>query len=123
MSDEKLDKTTPAYIPWRTFRSFVNGLRETRLPSQINRSVMSNLSYSTQAQLLAALRFLELIDSNGTPQPILSRLTDASEEEQPAVIKELITQRYGFVFLTLDLERVTTEEIKRQFRRLGSGWF
>lgn len=119
MSDEKLEKPAPAYTPWRTFQSFINSLRETRVPTQVNRSLMNNLSYSTQAQLLAALRFLELIDSNGTPLPSLSRLVDAKEEEQAAVIKELIERRYNFVFSSLDLGRVTTEEMERQFQQEG----
>ena len=119
MSDEKQDKPAPAYIPWRTFSNFIKSLRETRMPTQVNRSLMSNLSYSTQAQLLAALRFLELIDSQGVPQPILSRIVDASEKDEGAVIKELIEQRYAFVFSSLDLERVTTDEIEKQFRQEG----
>jgi hypothetical protein len=119
MSDEKPDKPSPAYIPWRTFGNFIKSLRETRIPTQVNRSLMNNLSYSTQAQLLAALRFLELIDSQGTPQPMLSRIVDASEKDEGSVIKELIERRYAFVFSSLDLERVTTEEIERQFRQEG----
>jgi hypothetical protein len=119
MSDEKQDKPAPAYIPWRTFGNFIKSLRETRMPTQVNRSLMNNLSYSTQAQLLAALRFLELIDSQGSPLPILSRIVDASETDESAIIKELVERRYAFVFSSLDLERVTTEEIEKQFRQEG----
>jgi hypothetical protein len=119
MSDEKQDKAAPAYIPWATFTNFINRLRETGMPTQINRSVITNLSYSTQAQLLAALRYLKLVDSSGAPQPTLSHLVEANETDRKDIIKRLLEERYPFVFTSLDLSRTTTEEIERQFRQVG----
>jgi hypothetical protein len=119
MSDEKQDRAAPAYIPWATFLNFINRLRETGMPTQINRSVITNLSYSTQAQLLAALRYLRLVDATGAPQRTLSQLVEANETDRKGIIKLLLEERYPFVFSTLDLSRTTTEEIERQFRQVG----
>jgi len=119
MSDEKQDKAAPAYIPWATFINFISRLRETGIPTQINRSVITNLSYSTQAQLLAALRYLRLVDSVGAPQPTLAELIQANETDRKDIVKKLLEERYPFVFSSLDLARTTTEEIERQFRQAG----
>jgi len=119
MTNDKKQKTSPPYVAWRTFINFISSLRETGLPSQINRSVMSNLSYSTQAQLLAALRSLGMTDAIGTPTQTLAQLVEGSEENQAIVIKQMLNDRYGFVLKTLDLARATPDELEKQFREIG----
>ncbi len=119
MDHESKDRLAPVYVPWRTFINFINALRETGLPSQINRSVMTNLSYSTQAQLLAAMRYLGLINTDGAPQPILARFVDTGEAEQAAIVGEILKNRYAFVFTALDLTRATMEELERRFKEAG----
>jgi hypothetical protein len=121
MADKEIGKIAPAYVPWRTFMNFINGLRETDVPSQINRSVMTNLSYSAQAQLLSGLRYLGLINTDGKPLANLSRFVGATEATQKEIIKAIITERYGFVFNALDLSRASSEELEKQFRAEGIG--
>jgi hypothetical protein len=106
-------------VAWRTFLNFISSLRETGLPSQINRSVMSKLSYSTQAQLLAGLRSLGMTDAAGTPTPILAQLVDADDKNQGAVINRILKDKYAFIFNNLDLSRATPDELDNQFKKIG----
>lgn len=119
MAETKSERASPAYMPWRTFINFINTLRNTGLPSQVNRSVMTNLSYSSQAQLLAGLRFLKLIDATGQPTAILQRLIATSEGDQREVVAEIIRDCYQFAFDKLDLSRATPDELEKQFREKG----
>jgi Family of unknown function (DUF5343) len=119
MRDDEKQKTSPPYVAWRTFLNFISSLRETGLPSQINRSVMSHLSYSTQAQLLAALRSLGMTDAAGTPTSILAQLVDANEKNQGAVINKILRDNYAFIFNNLDLSRATPDELDNQFKKVG----
>jgi hypothetical protein len=119
MADETSEKVAPAYVPTATLFNFINSLRETGLPSQVNKSVMTNLSYTTQAQLLASMRYLGLIDTEGRPQAILSRLVEADDKARAPIVEEILRARYSFVFDNLDLSRVTTEELEKQFRQEG----
>ena len=80
---------------------------------------MTNLSYSTQAQLLAAMRYLNLINTEGTPQPILARFVDTEEAKQSEIVSEILKDRYAFVFTTLDLSRATMEELEKRFKEVG----
>jgi hypothetical protein len=119
MASQKHQEVAPAYVPWRTFTNFINGLRETGLPSQINRSVMGNLSYSAQAQLLGGMRSLRLIDDQGKPTPILAQLIEADEANQPKIVAKVLGERYGFVFDHLQLDRATPAEVEKQFKEAG----
>lgn len=119
MAETKGEGISPAYMPWKTFTNFINGLRSTDVPSQVNRSVMTNLSYSTQAQVLAGLKFLKLTDANGKPTGILQRLVSASDGDSAPIYKEMVEDCYAFVFETLDLSRATPEELEKAFRERG----
>jgi hypothetical protein len=94
-------------------------LRENGLPTQINRSVMSNLSFSAQAQLIASLKSLGLTDAKGAPTPILAELIAADESGQRDALKKILHSAYGFVFNSLDLSRATTGELETQFKAVG----
>lgn len=121
MAEQKQESLAPAYVPWRTLINYINSLRESSLPSQINRSVMANASYSTQAQLLAAMQYLGLIDKNGAPQTILSQWVEADEANQKKIIGKILTDRYTFVFDTIDVARASPAEVEKQFRERGIG--
>src|ERR1700730_8482301 len=121
MAEQKQEHLAPAYVPWRTLTNYINSLRESGLPSQINRSVMDKTSYSGQAQLLAGMRYLGLIDKNGTPQAILSQWVEADEANQTKIIGKILTDRYAFVFDTIDVARARPAEVEKQFRERGIG--
>ena len=75
---DKLERNNlvPPYVSYKALMKFIETLRR-GIPSQIDRSLMRNLSGTMQTQMLTALRFLKLIDQQGHPEPILSRLVSA----------------------------------------------
>ena len=70
----------PPYVSYSSFRNFINKLGESTVPSRIDKSVMTNLSGSTQYALLPALHWLGLIESDGTPDDVLKDLATANDE-------------------------------------------
>jgi len=71
---DKGRKHLPPYVSYRTFHNFIERLQQ-RMPSRIDRSYWGDiLSGSTGTQLMAALKFLGLIDTNGKPAERLSAL-------------------------------------------------
>ena len=65
---------TPPYTSYRTFRTFIDDLREHGVPSRIDRSVLTRFSGVVGSQLMHALRFLGLIEDDGRPTPRLREL-------------------------------------------------
>jgi hypothetical protein len=113
---EKGRKHLPPYVSYRTFRNFLERLQQ-RMPSRIDRSYWGDiLSGSTGTQLMAALRFLELIDANGKPTEQLRPLVMARGEPRAKLLRELIAGAYDFVVKSsLDLESATYAQLGEIF--------
>jgi hypothetical protein len=113
---EKGRKHLPPYVSYRTFRNFIDRLQQ-RLPSRIDRSYWGDiLSGSTGTQLMAALRFLGLIDVNGKPTEQLKPLVSARGEPRAQLLRNVTTQAYGFVLKsTLDIESATYSQLQEVF--------
>ena len=110
-------KHLPPYVSYRTFHNFVEGMRS-QIPSRIDRSYWSGaLSGSTGTQLMAALRFMDLIDDNGRPAPHLKALASSDGEKKQAFLKEVTHKAYRFVFeSTLDPENATYSQLEEVFQ-------
>lgn len=87
----------PPYVPYKTFRTFVDGLR-VAMPSRIDRSLMGTMSGATQGQLISALRYLDLITENGAPTTKLKELAKAEGKLRQDVVKEIVDDAYVEVF-------------------------
>jgi hypothetical protein len=113
---EKGRKHLPPYVSYRTFRNFVDRLQQ-RLPSRIDRSYWGDLlSGSTGTQLMAAMRFLGLIDVNGKPTEQLKPLVAARGEPRAQLLRNITTQAYGFVLKSsLDIESATYSQLQEVF--------
>jgi hypothetical protein len=113
---EKGRKHLPPYVSYRTFRNFIDRLQQ-RLPSRIDRSYWGDLlSGSTGTQLMAALRFLGLIDVNGKPTEQLKPLVSARGEPRAQHLRNITTQAYGFVLKSsLDIESATYAQLEEVF--------
>lgn len=116
MSDTKSQGRLPPYVSYRTFRNFVEGLRQ-RVPARIDRSYWGDtMSGSTGTQLTAALRFLGLIDATGSPTSRLRPLAIASGEQKATLINEILTASYDFIQQSsLDLQSATYAQLKEAF--------
>lgn len=116
MVTDKGRKHLPPYVSYRTFLNFISGLQQ-RVPSRIDRSFWGDmLSGSTGTQLMAALRFLRLIDANGKPTEKLKPLVSAKGEQRAQLLREIVTEAFDFVLRSsLDLESATYAQLEEVF--------
>jgi hypothetical protein len=113
---EKGRKHLPPYVSYRTFHNFVERLQE-QMPSRIDRSYWGDiLSGSTGIQLMAALRFLNLIDANGKPLERLKPLVSARGEQRAQLLRIIAYDAFTFVLeSSLDLESATYSQLVEVF--------
>jgi hypothetical protein len=106
----------PPYVPYRTFRNFLEQLRAEGIPARIDRSVWgARYSGSSGLQIVTALRVLGLIDREGRPAPELERLARSDGDERRAALRALLERRYQPIF-ELDLTRATKAQFQEAFR-------
>ena len=87
----------PPYISFLTFLHLIEWLEQEGAPLRFDRSFWSQrFSGSTGAQLLAALRFLNLINGAQT-KPDLDRLVAAQGDNRKAVLLDIIRKSYGTI--------------------------
>ncbi len=116
MVAERGRKRLPPYISYRTFYNFIESLRQ-RVPSRIDRSFWGDmLSGSTGTQLMAALRFLDLIDENGRPTQRLEPLVASRGEQRLKALHGIATNSFGFVLDgKFDPQNATYSELEEIF--------
>jgi hypothetical protein len=120
MGDLDTKPKIPAYVSYKTFYNFLNGLRESGVPAQIDKSMMTAMSGSGQSAMIGSLEFLKLIDSNGQPAPELQQLVDSEENNRGAILRSVLEGSYPFLFGgTIDLKRATTKQVEEAFRSQG----
>ncbi len=109
----------PPYVPYRTFRNFVDQLRE-GIPARIDRSVWgARYSGSSGIQLMTALKVLGLTDADGRPTEALERLVMTDGDERRAVLTAVLQRHYRPIF-TLDLARATKAQFSETFKVYGA---
>ncbi|MGD1118989.1 MAG: DUF5343 domain-containing protein [Dehalococcoidales bacterium] len=116
MVTEKGRKHLPPYVSYRTFHNFIERLQE-QMPARIDRSYWGELlSGSTGIQLMAALRFLNLIDANGKPLERLKPLVAARGEQRAQLLRIIAYDAFSFVLeSSLDLESATYSQLVEVF--------
>jgi len=111
-------------LPVVSFTSLVNFLNQLRdhgmVPNRVDKSLMPKASGSQQMGMLAALRYLALIDETGKPSKEFTTLVTASDSERKPMLAECIRRSYEFLFSKngFDLEKGTTGELAEKFREL-----
>jgi len=110
-------KLPPPYVSYRTFWNFLEGLQQT-LPARIDRSYWgTRLSGSNGGQIVAALRFLDLIDISGFPTTKLRQLVGSRGGERAEVIRRIVREAYGFLAQdTPDPQTATYAQLEEAFR-------
>ena len=116
MVDDKSRKRLPPYISYRTFRNFVDGLQQ-QMPARIDRSYWGDmLGGSSGTQLMAAMRFMGLIDTNGRPTDRLRPLVSAKGEQRPELLREIANKAFDFVLQgSFDLQNATYAQLQENF--------
>ncbi len=119
MNESKRSHTSPPYIPYRTFRNWLDGLKA-GVPARIDRSVLGNMAGVVQSQLLATLRFLNLIDQDGIPEELLARLSKADGQDRQKLQADALKAAYPFMFAHgFNLQTATPKLIEEQFQKAG----
>jgi hypothetical protein len=116
MIDERSRKRLPPYVSYRTFRAFLSDLQQV-IPSRIDNSYWgTNYSGSTKTQLMSAIIFLNLIDSNGVPTNRLKLVVGVKDVKQTDILKETCTDAYQFIFKgTFDTQTGTYAQLQEMF--------
>ena len=106
----------PPYISYRTFRNFIDGL-QLGMPARIDRSYWGDkLSGSNGTQLMTALRFLGLIDSNNVPTTRLRQLVSARGAQKPEILRQITYTTFGFLAeRSLDPQVATYSQLEEAF--------
>jgi len=114
--DGKSRKRLPPYISYRTFQNFIDGLQQ-GIPARIDRSYWGDrLSGSTGTQLMAALRFLALVDTNGTPTTQLKLLASTKGSQRAEILKQVATETFSFVIQgSFNLQSSTYSQLQEAF--------
>ena len=113
-----MTKVAFPYVSYRTFRNFLELLKD-GLPSRIDRSVWGpRYSGTTGQQLMTALKALNLINENGTPNNALENLVNSNGTQRQLLIKNILEDKYAEIF-QIDLVRATRSQFNEIFRSVG----
>lgn len=106
----------PPYIAFQTLKTLLADSKEHGVPGRIDKTVLTRFSGGVGSQLIAALRFLELIDGFGTPTPRFRTLVESYGTDQWSItLSDLITERYQPI-VGLDLQAATPGQFSSIFR-------
>jgi hypothetical protein len=117
---ETKDRKPPApYISWRTFTAFLDHVHE-KVPAKVDASVLRNLSGTTRSQLLSALRFLLLIEPDGTVRKDLRELLNAHKTDVwKSDLGSFISAAYAPIVGNMNIEEATENMLRERFRKEG----
>jgi hypothetical protein len=108
---------TPPYTSYRTFKTFIEDLHEHGVPSRIDRSVLTHFSGIVGTQLMHALRFLGLIEDDGSPTGHLKALVKShATANWSGTLLDLLGREYAPMF-AIDLETATPSHFNEAFRK------
>lgn len=122
MPEDNAKTPLPPYLAFKSFLNFIDALRKSGLPGRIDKSVMSGQSGGTQSSLMQTMKFLKLIEEDGTPTPTLVALVKQSSEDSKKAYAELAAKHYSFVATKgVNLETATEGQLEEVFRSFYSG--
>jgi hypothetical protein len=104
------------YVPFKTFLAALETL-ERGVPNQLDRSVWPSHSGAIQGQLLAAFRFLGLMDERHAPAALLREMA-AKPDSRRTLLRGLIEKHYRRL-VALDLSRTSPRQLEEAMRGYG----
>ena len=120
MNEDKTKPLSPAYIPFKTFINFINGLRDVGVPTQIDKSIMRGMSGGAQSAMMKALEFLRLVESDGKPTKELTQLIESEDNNRRPLLQAVLERAYPFLFSnSINLKRTTGAQVEETFRAQG----
>ena len=116
MTIDEIKEQIPPYVSYKSFSSFLGNLQP-NVPNRIDRSNWG-AAYSdrTGTKLMAAMRFLNLIDANRATAR-LKVLVPATGAHRAALLRQVAEEAYPFIFKgTIDIQNVTRAELEAIFQ-------
>ena len=117
---DEIKKQIPPYVSYKTFNSFMRKLQPC-LPTHIDRSsVRAMYSDHICTQLMSAMRFLNLIDTNSRPTARLKVLAPASGEHLAVLLRYMAEEAYPFIAFKwiIDAQNSTYAELEAVFQKI-----
>ena len=109
-------KTLPPYVSYRTFWNFLDGL-QAAVPARVDRSFWGDkLSGSTGGQLIAALKYLKMIDGNGVPTLRLKQIVLTKGAQRASLLKQLTQEAYPFFLTELEPANATYSQMEEKLK-------
>ena len=110
--------SAPPYISYRTFAKLIEGLEDEAVPPRIDRSFLRSMSGGYQTQVLAALRSLGFIDSDGKVlMPLLSYIRGTPEQRHD-LMRSVVESSYAEA-VELGRENATQGQLEECFATYG----
>lgn len=114
MTEDKTRKRLPPYISYRSFHNFLEELQQ-GVPARIDRSYWgTRYSGSVGVQLVAALRFLALIDVNAAPTDRLRKLTMLKGSSRADHLKQITLESFSFLS-AVNMQTATYGQLEEAF--------
>lgn len=122
MKDETKEAVlVPPYVSFATFSNFLKNLGQ-HVPGRIDKSVMSNLAGGVQLQVLQALKYLKLINPDGTPTDKLAPLVTSEGADHQKALRSVLTAAYPFMSDgKFKLETASPKMLDDEFAKLATG--
>lgn len=96
------------YIPFRTFLNLVIKM-EDGVPSRLDSSFLSSQAGGMHLPIIAAFRYLGLVDKEGNTRPALHEIATAGDG-RPAIMRRLLEEHYAWANLPLSATQAQLDE-------------
>jgi hypothetical protein len=119
MKQEVTPNTTSKAAPYAPFKTFLAAIEslEQGMPNQLDRSVWPSYSGAMQGQLLAAFKYLRLVDDAGHPTPELHELVEKKEARKKK-FRSILEACYADL-VALNLSKVSPKQLDDAIRGYG----
>lgn len=120
--DKTEQRAAPPVVAYKTFenanRMFASGV----IPGRIDRGVFRSQSGAGQTQIIAAYRYLDVIDAQGAPKEKFVKLVRSEGADRQKVLRDILYAAYPFLReKSIDLGTATHDQLADEFRKLASG--
>lgn len=114
------NKPKPPYGSWKTWKTFLESLKNTAIPSHIDPSIMPKMSGSAKSQIKGTARFLDLTTIGDAVTPRLrSLITAFGTEHWKTEWAEVFFDGYQPIIGDLNTDTATLKQLVDRFRDAG----
>jgi len=112
-------RPTPPYLPYKTVINSLEVFETHGLPPQIDRGIWKTQPGGTQGLILAAYKFLGLVQDSGVPTALLGALVK-DKVGRPAQVEKLLRAAYPEILEKHDLSKMTAKMLDDEFEKAYS---